>query len=378
MVTSSRRPSTRRSTSLYSRSRQEIPPKVYGPPSDVSELESDESVPSEEDEEERNKLEDATYQSEEDEMDEEQDMMEEELEEEEEENEQVEEPEEDIEGEIEQIDDIDVEVEEIDDVDDATPVDDEEDFEAEEEESDEVDEDEDEEEDEEQSDYEEEVTTRKTRGGSQRSQQGQKQQSSSLKGKLKIQPEKQPSSRKRGSIAEPSSYGHQILTKRQRAKLNENYQQDLLQLPMEPMKKKHMTEEEIALKKSEIARRRKHQSIQRAEQDKMDTINRLLKKQTTKRRTKDQEDTDSVHNDTNSSSILPPSSFHYVNNAEGATLSIPAGVEIPIRFGKGPKYPPPIPDCAFPGCNVPKKYRSVKTFEYACSMDHLHKLESRG
>ena len=30
-----------------------------------------------------------------------------------------------------------------------------------------------------------------------------------------------------------------------------------------------MTEEEIALKKSEIARRRKHQSIQRAEQDKV-------------------------------------------------------------------------------------------------------------
>lgn len=38
---------------------------------------------------------------------------------------------------------------------------------------------------------------------------------------------------------------------------------------LEPMKKKHMTEEEIALKKSEIARRRKHQSIQRAEQDKV-------------------------------------------------------------------------------------------------------------
>ncbi|GBB91936.1 hypothetical protein RclHR1_01940013 [Rhizophagus clarus] len=147
---------------------------------------------------------------------------------------------------------------------------------------------------------------------------------------------------------------------------------------MEPMKKKHMTEEEIALKKSEIARRRKHQSIQRAEQDKMDTINRLLKKQTTKRRPKDQEDTDSVHNDSNSSSVLPPSSFHYVNNAEGATLSIPTGVEVPIRFEKGPKYPPPVPNCAFPGCNVPKRYRSVKTFEYACSMDHLHKLESKG
>jgi len=41
-----------------------------------------------------------------------------------------------------------------------------------------------------------------------------------------------------------------------------------------------MTEEEIALKKSEIARRRKHQSIQRAEQDKVSVYfgNRFAKK----------------------------------------------------------------------------------------------------
>ena len=90
------------------------------------------------------------------------------------------------------------------------------------------------------------------------------------------------------------------MTKRQRAKLNENYQPDLLQLPMgeddfriiasilpfpfiyekltililqaESTRKKHLTEEEIALRKSEIARRRKHQSIQRAEQDKVGCI----------------------------------------------------------------------------------------------------------
>ena len=42
------------------------------------------------------------------------------------------------------------------------------------------------------------------------------------------------------------------------------------------MKKKHMTEEEIALKKSEIARRRKHQSIQRAEQDKVNLYFEIL------------------------------------------------------------------------------------------------------
>ncbi len=69
----------------------------------------------------------------------------------------------------------------------------------------------------------------------------------------------------------------------------------------------------------------------------METINRLLKKQTTKRRTRDQDETDSVHNDSNNTSSLPPSSFHYVNNIEGATLSIPIGVDILIQFEKGPK-----------------------------------------
>lgn len=69
----------------------------------------------------------------------------------------------------------------------------------------------------------------------------------------------------------------------------------------------------------------------------MDTINRLLKKQTTKRRTKDQDDTDSIHNDLSSSGSLSLSSYHYVNNVEGSTLSIPAGVKIPIQSEKGPK-----------------------------------------
>jgi hypothetical protein len=69
----------------------------------------------------------------------------------------------------------------------------------------------------------------------------------------------------------------------------------------------------------------------------MDTINRLLKKQTTKRRTKDQDDTDSIQNELSSSNSLSLSSFRYVNNTEGSTLSIPVGVKIPIQSEKGPK-----------------------------------------
>ncbi|KUL87912.1 hypothetical protein ZTR_03951 [Talaromyces verruculosus] len=70
------------------------------------------------------------------------------------------------------------------------------------------------------------------------------------------------------------------LTKRQRGSLGT----DFLQLPMEPQVKKHLTAEEHAMRRAEMARRRKNLSEKRNEEEKMDTINRLLKKQAPKRR----------------------------------------------------------------------------------------------
>nr|CAG8576966.1 8377_t:CDS:2 [Entrophospora candida] len=170
------------------------------------------------------------------------------------------------------------------------------DNEGEEESSEEVEE---EEEDEGQSDYEEVVTKKSSRGVKNLYQLKQ----TSLQTTLVVVALQE----KEGG--EDAINIRRVLTKRQRAKLDDNYEEDLLELPME---------EEIALKKSEIARKRKHQSIQRAEQDK-----------------------------------------------------------IPIKFEKGPKYPPPIPSCSLSGCDKPKKYRNVKKFEeFACSMEHLKLLSS--
>ncbi|OJJ47170.1 hypothetical protein ASPZODRAFT_132124 [Penicilliopsis zonata CBS 506.65] len=70
------------------------------------------------------------------------------------------------------------------------------------------------------------------------------------------------------------------LTKRQRGTLGN----DFLQLPMEPQVKKHLTAEERAMRRAEMARRRKNLSEKRNEEEKMDTINRLLRKQAPKRR----------------------------------------------------------------------------------------------
>ena len=72
---------------------------------------------------------------------------------------------------------------------------------------------------------------------------------------------------------------------------------------------------------------------------KMDTINRLLKKQNTKRRSKDQDDTDNQEGQSNTARKLPPppplpTSYRYINSKEGSSLSIPIGYEFPIPFIK--------------------------------------------
>jgi hypothetical protein len=89
-------------------------------------------------------------------------------------------------------------------------------------------------------------------------------------------------------MSETEVVANRPLTKRQRAKLNDGAEEDYLELPMgtsmllirllhthtnlillDSGKKKHLTAEEQALRRSEVARRRKNQSIQRAEKDKV-------------------------------------------------------------------------------------------------------------
>ncbi|KAI9839518.1 MAG: hypothetical protein M1819_002143 [Sarea resinae] len=70
------------------------------------------------------------------------------------------------------------------------------------------------------------------------------------------------------------------LTRRQRGAMTG----ELLALPSEAKVKKHLTAEEHAMRRAEMARRRKNLSEKRNEEEKMDTINRLLKKQAPKRR----------------------------------------------------------------------------------------------
>ncbi|KAI7863833.1 hypothetical protein BDF14DRAFT_1293578 [Spinellus fusiger] len=154
------------------------------------------------------------------------------------------------------------------------------------------------------------------------------------------------------------------LTKRQRARLNDDETGDyFMELPMDNGRKKILTEEEEALQKSEVARRRKNQSIQRAEKDKDDTINRLLKKQASKKRLRNK---------------IDPNRLHYVTNQHGSQLSIPAAWTIEQVFSSSP--PPPSVHrqllCEVEGCNKAKKYTCKKSTKAVCSLDHYQVMEA--
>ncbi|KAL2073104.1 hypothetical protein VTL71DRAFT_10428 [Oculimacula yallundae] len=72
------------------------------------------------------------------------------------------------------------------------------------------------------------------------------------------------------------------LTKRQRARFEDSDGGHLLALPDEVQVKKHLTAEEHAMRRAEMARRRKNLSEKRNEEEKLETINKLLKKQAPK------------------------------------------------------------------------------------------------
>ncbi|KAH9844434.1 INO80 complex subunit 2-like [Teratosphaeria destructans] len=76
------------------------------------------------------------------------------------------------------------------------------------------------------------------------------------------------------------------LTRRQRGLYEEVDDNGLMALSNEAQKKKQLTAEEQGMRRQEMARRRKNLSEKRNEEEKMDTINKLLNKPAPKRRTR--------------------------------------------------------------------------------------------
>ncbi|APA12486.1 hypothetical protein SS1G_03904 [Sclerotinia sclerotiorum 1980 UF-70] len=86
-----------------------------------------------------------------------------------------------------------------------------------------------------------------------------------------------PANESRGSTPDLNK-----LTRRQRARFDDAASGYLMALPDEVQVKKHLTAEEHAMRRAEMARRRKNLSEKRNEEEKMETINKLLKKQAPK------------------------------------------------------------------------------------------------
>ncbi|KAI4957258.1 hypothetical protein J4E86_005732 [Alternaria arbusti] len=114
------------------------------------------------------------------------------------------------------------------------------------------------------------------------------------------------------------------MTKRQRALINEEEDGALLALSNEAQKKKHLTAEEHAMRRAEMARRRKNLSEKRNEEEKLDTINRLLKKQPPKRGRKSMielnEDGEEIEQEPERAN---PLYVRYIQNAKGTQLAVP-------------------------------------------------------
>ncbi|KAJ5038041.1 uncharacterized protein L3040_006913 [Drepanopeziza brunnea f. sp. 'multigermtubi'] len=117
------------------------------------------------------------------------------------------------------------------------------------------------------------------------------------------------------------------LTKRQRARFEESDGGHLLALPDEVQVKKHLTAEEHAMRRAEMARRRKNLSEKRNEEEKMETINKLLNKQAPKtnarRNLMNAADTGTGNADSENGA-RPDSMFvRWVSSKEGNRIGVP-------------------------------------------------------
>ncbi|KAG9311508.1 hypothetical protein JVU11DRAFT_7710 [Chiua virens] len=182
-------------------------------------------------------------------------------------------------------------------------------------------------------------------------------------------------------------------------------------------KKKQLTESEIALRREETARKRKNLTEKKLEDEKVETINRLLKKQS---KSKNKRNVLSTADDRTPVSATPavvqstldgseapegevlepveivPTMYRWVSstkpisgNAEPAsrddkdgrlrlTFSVPVSIlphgGVPTPQATLPPAEKPV--CDVSGCNRARKYRLVKDWlKGACGMEHLKMLE---
>ncbi|KAI0778064.1 hypothetical protein BD413DRAFT_600898 [Trametes elegans] len=196
--------------------------------------------------------------------------------------------------------------------------------------------------------------------------------------------------------------------------------------PPNPRKKKPLTEIEIALKREETARKRRNLTEKKLEDEKAETINRLLKKQSRARGKRNALSTaedrpalgenalgEGEDDDVAESTTPAPTMYRWVSRAQPISqpdesdeehkkdgppertvvlsFAVPVSVLPPAQSSgheavdvdskQTPAKPPPSsvpPHCDVQGCTALRKYRLVRDFQKgACGLGHLKVLESQ-
>uniref|UniRef100_A0A336K3H9 CSON014317 protein n=1 Tax=Culicoides sonorensis TaxID=179676 RepID=A0A336K3H9_CULSO len=148
-----------------------------------------------------------------------------------------------------------------------------------------------------------------------------------------------------------------LMTARQRAMYDrgsDGNSYGLMSLPT-GYKEKVMTAE--AIQKAQIkSQKRKQMADEKREKDKMKTMERLLKKQ----------DSKSVKQMKNRPVKAQIPRISYIQNENGAVMSLPEGIEFPFK-AQAAKEPPKPVLCGVPNCKNVKKYNCSKTNTPLCS-----------
>lgn len=145
--------------------------------------------------------------------------------------------------------------------------------------------------------------------------------------------------------------------------------------------KLNLSKEELELRRSETARKRKAQAHMKAEEAKMNTIHKLLRRQASSKNSNN--NSSAARSVVPSKDYSPPSeslvSIRYVISNNNFTFSIPEmlvskAMSVLSQKTLPEQKPPTVKVCDFKGCSYTKKYRNNRNGLYSCGIEHYKLL----
>ncbi|KAJ7376131.1 INO80 complex subunit B [Desmophyllum pertusum] len=160
-----------------------------------------------------------------------------------------------------------------------------------------------------------------------------------------------------------------MMTARQRAMLGHEIEGEnqLLELPTEPRRKNEDTEE-AQKRRKQRAKKRKQQMQKKIEENKTQTVKKLLDREATRSRKEEEKARKRKQ-------VVPH--IRYISNYKGFALSFSKGLEFPIQMQSSEAQGPPKPKstCSAQGCKNLKKYSCSSNNLPVCSMACYKKVQ---